>query len=403
MKRPNQLSANANEPRSWSADAKIILAPTDPWSRNSILARALASDPTALYYAASESDTSAEIYLDNLFECFKMLASGPMQVDGAARGRWLAEALAGVTRTIILDEVDRLAAIGDPLFKFQTALGRALPDGAHLLLLGRYYDRQRWQPMIDAGLAVRLEAPPSNRSHQPREVYGFGSGRVINHGIPVTEWDGPLPRNLFFYFADHPMVTRHEVFQTFWPRMKLKDAINVFHVTKRKVAERVGLEFATYESGFYRTESTFSIYYDVAQFESLIDDARETPDDDDAWQRALHLYRRPFLYGVQVGWVAERRAELAAKYIEALIAVARICRSVDASRSLSYFLRVQREAPYREDIQRELMQLYAELGDWSALKAQYRQLEQRLKRAYGIIPGKATRELYARLAGNSRV
>ena len=31
------------------------------------------------------------------------------------------------------------------------------------------------------------------------------------NGTPITNWDGALPRNLFFFFMDHPLVTRDEM------------------------------------------------------------------------------------------------------------------------------------------------------------------------------------------------
>src|SRR6185295_16856224 len=105
------------------------------------------------------------------------------------------------------------------------------------------------------------------------EVYAFGSGVVRVNGLPVDTWDGPLPRNLFYYFVDHPMVTRDEIFETFWPDLNTKEATNVFHVTKRKISERLGFDLTTYAGGFYYHSTKINLQYDVAVFDALIEEA----------------------------------------------------------------------------------------------------------------------------------
>src|SRR6185436_12766505 len=129
------------------------------------------------------------------------------------------------------------------------------------------------------------------------EVYGFSGGSVFMNGLPVESWDGPLPRNLFYYFVDHPMVTRDELFETFWPELPTKEATNVFHVTKRKISERLGFELTAYSGGFYRPSGQMAVHYDVRNFETLLgavsfedEELTEVPP---AWYSAIHLYRTP--------------------------------------------------------------------------------------------------------------
>lgn len=45
------------------------------------------------------------------------------------------------------------------------------------------------------------------------EVRAFGEGRVHVNGRSVDNWDGALPRALFFYLVDKGMVTRAEIFR----------------------------------------------------------------------------------------------------------------------------------------------------------------------------------------------
>jgi two-component SAPR family response regulator len=83
---------------------------------------------------------------------------------------------------------------------------------------------------------------PQGQSKPTLETYALGRGYGIVNGQTINNWDGALPRNLFFYFVDHPLITRDQIFEVFWPRLATKDATNVFHVTKRKISERITMK-----------------------------------------------------------------------------------------------------------------------------------------------------------------
>ncbi len=380
----------------------ILFAPHSK-ERNSEMAYFLQPEHKAFYYAATSEDSDLTIYAEHLLQETQALGAVAKSGRGAATDamQMLANAMTQMkARFVVLDGIDLI----DPAtFKeFVVRLRAALPPTIAIVLNGRQLDYRQWQPMISTGQAFLIGAqnapqgsPSAGTCCTNVEVYGFGGGTVYANGLPVTVWDGPLPRNLFFYFVDHPMVTREEVFSTFWPDLPAKEATNVFHVTKRKVAERVGYETMNYASGFYHATKDVSMYYDVAQFEAAIEEGRRTPENLDAWQRAIKLYRQPFLHRLTMNWIVQRRQQLALSYIEALNEMARSLRKENPQQAIGYYLRVLRELPHREDVHREMMKLYAAQGQTDKLQAQYQSLESELKRAFNITPGKATRDLYA--------
>jgi two-component SAPR family response regulator len=222
--------------------------------------------------------------------------------------------------------------------------------------------------------------------------------------MPLTTWDGPLPKNLFYYFVDHPMVTRDEIFETFWPDLPVKEATNVFHVTKRKISERLGFELTSYASGFYHPSGQMSVHYDVRNFEEMI--ATGTSDDEDnpvipgEWYQAIKLYRTPFLHGFDMPWVERRRQQIKQAYVGALIGIGRMHKALGQSDdAIGYYLRAMREYPEREDVHRELMGLYAAQGLLDKAVEQYRMLTLILKRMLGIAPSKSTRAFYKVIVG----
>jgi DNA-binding SARP family transcriptional activator len=331
--------------------------------------------------------------------------------DGIIDSRELGEAfIADIKKSkpkakiILLDSFDYFQ-LDEDSFAFFAHVIENLPEGTQLLLNSRELNFQLWGPYVRQGIAVML-GDESNldggiyRADIPvtphLEIYGFGGGVVYVNGVEVTVWDGPLPRNLFYYFVDHQLVTRDEIFETFWPGLPAKEATNVFHVTKRKVSERLGYELTSYSSGFYRPSDQMVSHYDVARFEQAIEDAHAQDGHAvDIWMRAIKVYRSPFLYGISMPWIEERREKLKLAYAEALIGVARALKAENnAEYAIAYYLRAQREVPEREDVTRELMHLYDGNGQRDKAIAQYRWLAGILKRRLGITPSKPTRTVY---------
>ncbi|MEP0761350.1 MAG: hypothetical protein HRF48_01290 [Chloroflexota bacterium] len=304
---------------------------------------------------------------------------------------------------LLLDQFDNLTfdAAADRFFR---ALAGKLPDHVQIVINARLLGVQPWNDLLHAGQA---EVVGNDRAiaggifgDQPGrgqlEVFALSGGHVYMNGRPVISWEGSLPKHLFYFFVDHPMVTRDEIFSVFWPKMSVKEATNVFHVTKRKISERLGHELTNYQSGFYVPSPRLSIHYDTSLFERAIDAAIEFETDAPAlWYKAIQLYRSPFLPTITMPWVEQRRQELQSKYAQALIGLGRYHRGLgEMDQALGYLLRALREKPDWEDVHRDVMMIYYQQGRIDDAVAQYRQLERTLARMFKIAPSKETRHLF---------
>ncbi len=103
------------------------------------------------------------------------------------------------------------------------------------------------------------------------------------------------------------MVTRAEIFETFWPNLNTREATNVFHVTKRKISEVLGTELTVYGSGFYHISPKIQLSYDVSLFNQLVQDSDSPTADTTALRQALALYRGDYLISISMDWVVKRR------------------------------------------------------------------------------------------------
>lgn len=232
------------------------------------------------------------------------------------------------------------------------------------------------------------------------EVRALGSGHVLLNGRRVDNWDGTLPRALFFYLVDRGMTTRAEIFETFWPNLSTREATNVFHVTKRKISEVLGVDLTVYWSGFYRIAPNIDLRYDAALFtEMLQDSAVATPEDATRLLTyAVSLCQGEFLNSIDMEWAKKRRLEMVQNYGEALIALGKLKEQVGKpEEALGLYVRASATNPQREDLARSIMLLYRQLGMFDDAIATYRRLEIELENTLGVSPARNLQELLAEI------
>ncbi|MBK9750039.1 MAG: hypothetical protein IPO91_25145 [Chloroflexi bacterium] len=116
-----------------------------------------------------------------------------------------------------------------------------------------------------------------------------------------------------------------------------------------------------------------------------------------AWQRTVDLYRGPFLQGHNDGWIQDRRADFRAGYLEALMNMAQYRLAEDRpEHALSLYQRALSEDNQREDLHREVMNLFSKLGRRSEAAAHYQRLCDDFGRA-GIVVSDETNRLYQQI------
>lgn len=425
----NVTHVNLDSFRRRSAGKKIAMI--YPWAnyRNLFLSYFLAdAREGVLYYRVHDEQISLNEWLNSLITEFQsvrgnfgsQLQQALEQGKPATIGEALAADLGAYSHEpliLFIDELDRITMDAD-FNQFIRALVGALPENVQIAFSSRLLTYQPWHDMVARGEAIVLGTDQHKDDMmfaietQPKpqlEVYGFGRGHALVNGQPITNWEGALPRNLFFFFMDHPLVTRDEIFEAFWPDLSVKEATNVFHVTKRKITERISMkisgdgdyELTHYNSGFYMPSDKVVRHYDVGDFQEAVDKALVANSEKEEialLSRAIDIYKAPFLQTIEMNWVVERRDTLRQLYAQALIGMARIYnRHGDDQRAIGFFTRALKEVPEREDIHRQLMNLYLKMAMPDDALMQYRKLEQILSDMLRISPSRETREVYEQI------
>lgn len=404
-------------------DASLVLL--DPASRyRSLLVAQLMGDPESqvFFYAMGPDDVNVRSFLAGIthdlasqhatfgrhlnqihFESDETLSSEVLlQAFVADLGE-----LSDRPFWLVLDEYDRTDA-ADDIQAFVEQVALRAPRHCTMLISSRTLPRLPWIALIAQRKAVMLRddqvvsqdfygLPKAGQVHL--DVTAFGPGFVQINGTPVDTWEGHLPRLLFFLALDRPVVTRAEICAAFWPDLQNDQAVNVFHVTKRRLHKALDFDVLVHDDGYYHLNPNVGVTYDLNAFVSALvrGRARETSDKAAAWQEAIDLYRGPFLQGHTDQWIVRRRAEYQIGYLEALSEMARIrLEEGRHDQALALLQRAIGENDRYEPVHRQIMQLYAALGRRSEVAAHFQRLVDQLK-ADGVQPEPETRALYTQI------
>jgi two-component SAPR family response regulator len=357
-------------------------------------------------YALQDFDFNAEHILE-------VIHSTP---DVTAWAKAVSQSLSSLTspRNIFILEDFDLTPATDELAYYLKTLFETLPDHCLLVISSRILAYHPWLEIVTSNRGIvfgsginrsSLVSSPSEGKTPQLEVNAFGTGSAFVNGRELTHWDGSLPRTLFFFLIDNPLVTRDQIFKVFWPSLGVKEATNVFHVTKRKIGERLTelvndgneYELTSYAAGFYSPSKNIIRKYDVKDFEDTVLEAQGTNDDRlryDLCVRAISLYKDDFLSTMTAPWANERREKLRLQYVEALAGAGNIAsHRGEFGQALVLFEKALEIADRREDVYRALMDVYAKLGRSQDAVLLYRKLEAKLRGELDLQPSRETRNL----------
>lgn len=287
---------------------------------------------------------------------------------------------------LVLDEFDR-ADLADDVHQFVESLSHAAPENCTIVLNGRTLPRLPWLAIMAKRHAVILRDSDlvredfygnRNEDGAKLKVLSLGPGYVFDDERLIDNWEGHLPRLLLFYIMDRPEATRNQICQTFWPNLETDQAVNVFHVTKRRLHKALGMDILSHDGAYYRIDPSIPFYFDAFEFvEALLACRFGQPDNIfEMWQKVAKLYRGPYLQGHNDVWIDARREAYALAYMEALENIADIWSERGNDELALLTLTRAIDTDYSsQHIHNKLLSLYARLGRRAEAVAHFRELE----------------------------
>lgn len=399
----------------------LLLHPDSKYRSLVVAALLQGRDYPVFYYALGAEDINLPSFLTGLIHSvskqkpgfgnhllLKWNDLGPsVMVEALAAD--LAQLGEGQPFILILDEFDRSDEADDIQF-FLEHLANSLPDGCTILINTRTVPRLSWISLMAKQRGIMLKDAQFIRENFYRqltesediiEVFALGPGFVLLNDEPIDTWEGHLPRLLFFYALDRPAITRSEICAAFWPDLDSDQAVNVFHVTKRRLHKALNVDVLNHEDGYYHMAPSLRVEYDVSDFVSQLLHGRDlaNPNRYNALQNALEIYNSPFLRGHSDPWIAARRADFQAGYLEALAQMAEFkIQNNQPEQALRLLQKAVQVNDSQEDLHRSVMSLYITVGRRSEAVSHFRKLE-RAFHEQGKAVSMETAALYQQLIG----
>lgn len=385
-------------------DSKIILLHPQSPLRSLIMAKLLGDDQVStFYYALDIDDINLRSFLTGITGSLsrqhvtfgrqmnllpKKVLDDPFRHMESILRTFIAELMevAEGEFWLVLDEFDR-ADLADDVLRFVERLSHYAPERCKIVLNGRTLPRMPWLAMIAKRHAVIVRDEQivrenlygsRNATDASLKVLSLGPGYVFRDDYLVDHWEGHLPRLLLFFAMDRPEVTRNQICETFWPKLDIDQAVNVFHVTKRRLHKAVGADVLAHDGKYYRVAAGIPFYFDAFEFvEALLEGRHGDPDDPfELWQHVAKLYRGPFLQGHNEPWIQERRDAYEFAYVEALENIARIWEERESYELALHMLTRAIDTDFnRQENHLKLLRLYVRLGRRAEAVAHFRKLE----------------------------
>ncbi|MEJ7849295.1 MAG: BTAD domain-containing putative transcriptional regulator [Pyrinomonadaceae bacterium] len=280
------------------------------------------------------------------------------------------------------------------------------------------------QGMKDEGGMIKKETRPSSLIAHPSKVTDL-TVRVLGlveifrdaaKPFAADAWTTRRARDIFCYLATSKdrRVPKDVLIEAFWPNEDIETVEKNFHPTISHIRKALNSNqslkqnFIVFRDGAYQLNPELSYSIDAADFEAFIAEAEIAKREKDAkklrasLESAHALCRGQFMTGVYDDWAEERRAFYSAQFARVSAALAKLSFSEKRwSDTVKYAGAVLAEDPFREDMHRLVMKVFASQGKPASVKKQYEDLQKLLKTELGIVPATETRRLFQELIQKS--
>lgn len=253
-------------------------------------------------------------------------------------------------------------------------------------------------------------AQAASESPEGLRIQLLGDFQISVNSRAIANQDWPLrkARSLMQLLALAPGHQRsgEQVIESLWPGTEPEKALNSLHRTLyvvRRVLEPERANGAASSYLIWQDDRLVlgppdSLWIDVDAFESECAAARQTKDPH-LYTSALALYTGDLLpeqgYERWERWVSERREQLRAAYLKLLKEAAQLYLARrDILPAIDVLENLTARDPFQEDMQRELMRVYAISGQRYQAIRQYQRLRSILRKEWHASPEDATTALF---------
>jgi len=227
--------------------------------------------------------------------------------------------------------------------------------------------------------------------------------------ITSSDWAVEKTKELFFYLLMHSQPLRKDqVVDDVWPDVELGKSNSQFHSTMYRLRRALFPQCVTFRDGRYQLTLGKIYWFDAEQFDRLVDKG-DLPDlarreRVEAYQRAIDLYKGPFLEEFYSDWVIPYRERLEIRYLQALTRLAKLkAQDGELQQALDLLRIAVGTDPFREEAHYGLVHYSALMGDPAAALRHYRSYFELLRDELRATPSPAFQTLVDSIARGQAV
>ncbi len=301
------------------------------------------------------------------------------------------------------------------LFADQKVLEKLPPALRESVALGASQPARKEKNQVSASSfqSAAIDAQFSNITDLTVNMLGFIEiYRDPTKPFASDAWTTKRARDIFCFIAagKNQRAEKDIIIDNFWGADELTTIEKNFHPTISHIRKALNSRqtfkqnFLIFRDGAYQLNPELVYSIDTENFENFINTAEKAKREKDiaSFRRNLEaaraLYRGEFMAGVYEDWVEEKRHYYLKQFMRILTALAKLEFSEkNWSGVLKFTDQILQTDPFREDIHRLTMKVFAAQGKSFAVREQYETVRNLLSKELGVAPAPETRRVFQQL------
>ncbi|MBN1218961.1 MAG: tetratricopeptide repeat protein [Anaerolineae bacterium] len=310
-----------------------------------------------------------------------------------------------------LQEAIRLARIMDELL---SGLGITIAETQQLLLHFRHRSDTPAGIHDDIDILLKQNPQYAEASKPSLQVFAFGPPAMIvaneyEHFFGQRGRIRKVPE-FFLYLILETQGSGcrwNEISVALWPDLGPARAKGQFHSTLRRLRQSLGQQdYVIVRDDYYQINNDYLEWCDALAFDVLFERAlAASPEEALTLQLELiSLYRGEFLAGFELGeWGNTRRTQYEIRFLRTVkLASDQLLADGDPQQALEVINKGLSLDYFREDLHRNALTIYAQLGLYDDLVSHYQELGAILEQELGVPPEPETQHLYEQLTAKDK-
>ncbi len=269
----------------------------------------------------------------------------------------------------------------------------------------RRRDSKRRLPTTEVSIGSCVVVKPDIEAHTLGESRVLVNSRLIRD----AEWRSNKAKEMFFYLLYSSAGQRKEqITVALWPDLSPAKATSNFHINLYRARRAVFPGILNLEQGRYKFNPDVNIWFDVVEFEGLLNKVEKLPLGSKATvaylERAIELYTGPFMEDCYSEWAEMQRREFEEKYLKALSLLASFYGDIgEYNRAIALLEKFIAIDPYQDETYCQIMEWYVAIGDKVSALRTYKRYLDTAAGEMGFTPSARMQELHNRILRSKEI